>query len=97
MLGGVQAGHLGREVREAGVAGICSGSPTRGLLPGSRADGGLEPRCRVGAGAPYSGSGAAGRKRSGACPTRTGRMAGAHPELGMKAATWAAGQAAERN
>ena len=80
-----------------GVAGICSGSPAGGPPPGSLAGGGLEPQCRLGAGTPSHGPGAAGGKGSGARPQGLGGLPVLTPELGRVAATWAARQAAERS
>ena len=80
-----------------GVAGICSGSPAGGPPLGSLAGGGLEPQCRLGAGTPSHGPGAAGGKGSGARPQGLGGFPVLTPELGRVAATWAARQAAERS
>ena len=83
-----------------GAAEICRGSPAGGLPLGSLSDGGPGPRRQRGARTPYHRPGTAGGRVSRTRPAGTGWTAGTDPRTGEGspvAATWAAGQAAERS
>ena len=85
------------ETREVDVAAISLGPPVSRSPLGNLLDGEPSPRRKLGARRPACRSGTAGRGGSWIHPHELGELPGLTPELERVAATWAAGQAAERS